>query len=381
MTDTDVAVADRTAAANEDDLLALRLDVRRFLARCIEDGVFEPQVDGWITGFSREFSSLLAAQGWVGMTIPRRYGGGGRSYVERFVVAEELLAAGAPVTAHWANERQFAPQLLRIGSEQQRQRFLPAIAKAEVVFVVGLSEPESGSDLASIRCRAKPVEGGWKLNGQKIWTTAAHRGDYMIVLCRTSEEEDRHDGMSQLVVDLTAPGVDVRPIVGMAGEAEFCEVFFDDVFVPDEDVLGDVGEGWRQALAELNLERSGPDRYMSTFPLLRRYVAAADLTDAQVAARVGELIAQLASMRSLALGVVQASEAGVDFGVDAALAKDAGTTFEQDSLDLLRDTGLPPDDAVLARLYAAATLASPTFTLRGGTNEIMRTITAKELLS
>ncbi len=203
----------------------------------------------------------------------------------------------------------------------------------------------------------------------------------MIVLCRTSEEEDRHDGMSQLIVDLTAPGVDVRPIVGMAGEAEFCEVFFDDVFVPDADVLGDVGEGWRQALAELNLERSGPDRYMSTFPLLSRYVAAADLADGQVAARVGELIAQLASMRSLALGVVQASEAGVDFGVDAALAKDAGTTFEQDSLDLLRDTGLPPDDAVLARLYDAATLASPTFTLRGGTNEIMRTITAKELLS
>ncbi|HEU4656056.1 MAG TPA: acyl-CoA dehydrogenase family protein [Capillimicrobium sp.] len=375
-------VADSPSAPPDDDALhALRLDVRRFLQRCIRDGVFEPQLDGWLTGFSREFSKLLAEQGWVGMTIPKRYGGAGRSYVERFVVAEELLAAGAPVTAHWANERQFAPQLLRIGTEEQRQRFLPAIARAEVVFVVGLSEPDSGSDLASIRCRAVPTDGGWLLSGQKIWTTAAHHGDYMIVLCRTSMEEDRHDGMSQLIVDLRAPGVEIRPIAGLNGEAEFCEVFFDDVFVPDADVLGDVGEGWRQALAELNYERSGPDRYMSTFPLLTRYAASADLSDPHVAARVGDVIAQMASMRSLALGVVEASEAGVDFGVDAALAKDAGTTFEQDSLDLLREAGLPESDAVLRRLFDAATLAAPTFTLRGGTNEILRTITAKELLA
>jgi alkylation response protein AidB-like acyl-CoA dehydrogenase len=363
-----------------DALTELRLEVRRFLAQCIEDGVFVPQLDGWISGFSREFSRLLASCGWVGMTIPTRYGGGGRSHVERFVVAEELLAAGAPVTAHWANERQFAPQLLRLGTEEQRMRFLPAIARAEVVFVVGLSEPDSGSDLASIRCRARPVDGGWMLSGQKIWSTAAHHGDYMIVLCRTSESEARHDGMSQLIVDLKAPGVDVRPIAGMDGEAEFCEGFFDDVFIPEADVVGDIGMGWRQALAELDLERSGPDRYMSTFPLLLRYVETADLGDAQVAARVGDVIAQVAAMRSLAIGVIEAHEAGLDFGVDAALAKDAGTTFEQESLELLREPGVP-DDLLLRRWLDVATLASPTFTLRGGTTEIMRTITARKLLA
>lgn len=359
----------------------LRLDVRRFLAQCVEDGVFEPQLEGWISGFSPEFSQLLAQRGWVGMTIPERYGGAGRSHAERFVVAEELLAAGAPVTAHWANERQFAPQLLRVGTEEQRQRFLPAIARAEVVFVVGLSEPESGSDLASLRCRARPVDGGWRLSGQKIWTTHAHHGDYSVVLCRTSEEEDRHDGMSQLIVDLRAPGVDVRPIAMMDGEPEFCEVFFDDVFVAQTDVLGDVGEGWRQALAELDLERTGPDRYMSTFPLLSRYVTSADLGDARVAACVGDIIAQTAALRGLTLGVIEAHEAGRDFGVDAALAKDAGTEFEQESLELLRETGLPSGDELLQRYMGVATLASPKFTLRGGTTEILRIVTARQLLA
>ncbi len=130
------------------------MEVREFLTQCLADGVFTPSLDGWMSGVSKSFSRLLAARGWVGMTIPKQYGGAGRSYLERFVVAEELLAAGAPVAAHWANERQFAPQLLRIGTEEQRRRFLPAIARAEVMFSIGLSEPDSGTDLASVRTRA-----------------------------------------------------------------------------------------------------------------------------------------------------------------------------------------------------------------------------------
>ena len=151
-------------------LTPLRMEVREFLTQCLADGVFTPSLDGWMSGVSKSFSRLLADRGWVGMTIPKEYGGGGRSYLERFVVAEELLAAGAPVAAHWVNERQFAPQLLRIGTEEQRRRFLPAIARAEVMFSIGLSEPDSGTDLASVRTRAVRAEGGWRLNGQKIWT-------------------------------------------------------------------------------------------------------------------------------------------------------------------------------------------------------------------
>jgi acyl-CoA dehydrogenase len=360
-------------------LTPLRMEVREFLTRCRSDGVFTPSLDGWMSGVSKSFSRLLAARGWVGMTIPTQYGGAGRSYLERFVVAEELLAAGAPVAAHWANERQFAPQLLRIGTEEQRRRFLPAIARAEVMFSIGLSEPDSGTDLASVRTRAARSEGGWRLNGQKIWSTNAHRADYLVALCRTSDAEDRHDGLSQLLVPLGAEGVEVRPIVDMTGEADFCEVFFSDVHIPDSDVIGEVGEGWRQALAELDYERSGPDRYMSTFPLLERFAATADLSDRQVAATLGQLIAEIVALRSLSIGVVQTSEAGIGFGVDAALAKDVGTTFEQDSLELIREAG-PHADEELRRYLNAARLASPAYTLRGGTNEILRTITARKLL-
>jgi acyl-CoA dehydrogenase len=360
-------------------LTPLRMEVREFLTRCRSDGVFTPSLDGWMSGVSKSFSRLLAARGWVGMTIPTQYGGAGRSYLERFVVAEELLAAGAPVAAHWANERQFAPQLLRIGTEEQRRRFLPAIARAEVMFSIGLSEPDSGTDLASVRTRAARSEGGWRLNGQKIWSTNAHRADYLVALCRTSDAEDRHDGLSQLLVPLGAEGVEVRPIVDMTGEADFCEVFFSDVHIPDSDVIGEVGEGWRQALAELDYERSGPDRYMSTFQLLERFAATADPSDRQVAGTIGQLIAGIVALRSLSIGVVQASEAGIGFGVDAALAKDVGTTFEQDSLELIREAG-PHADEELRRYLNAARLASPAYTLRGGTNEILRTITARKLL-
>ena len=195
------------AMSDLERLTPLRMEVREFLTQCLADGVFTPSLDGWMSGVSKSFSRLLAARGWVGMTIPKEYGGGGRSYLERFVVAEELLAAGAPVAAHWVNERQFAPQLLRIGTEEQRQRFLPAIARAEVMFSIGLSEPDSGTDLASVRTRAVRAEGGWRLNGQKIWTTNAHRADYLVALCRTSDAEDRHDGLSQLLVPLGAEGV------------------------------------------------------------------------------------------------------------------------------------------------------------------------------
>ena len=355
------------------------MEVREFLTRCRSDGVFTPSLDGWMSGVSKSFSRLLAARGWVGMTIPKHYGGAGRSYLERFVVAEELLAAGAPVAAHWANERQFAPQLLRIGTEEQRRRFLPAIARAEVMFSIGLSEPDSGTDLASVRTRAVRRKVGGGSTGRR--SGAPTRTEPITWWCCVEPATPRivTTVSAKLLVPLGADGVEVRPIVDMTGEADFCEVFFSDVDIPESDVIGEVGEGWRQALAELDYERSGPDRYMSTFPLIERFAATADLSDRQVAATLGQLIAEIVALRSLSIGVVQASEAGIGFGVDAALAKDVGTTFEQDSLELIREAG-PHVDGELRRYLDAARLASPAYTLRGGTNEILRSITARKLL-
>jgi acyl-CoA dehydrogenase len=331
-------------------------------------------VSGWDRAFSRE----LAERGWVGLTIPLRYGGQGRSQLERLMITEELLAAGAPVAAHWVTERQIAPMLLAVGTEEQRRRFLPRIARADVSFALGMSEPESGSDLASVRTRAERTDDGWLVSGQKIWTTSAQRADYVVVLCRTSKGE-RHEGLSQLIVDLRTPGVEVRPIPATIGDDEFCEVFFDDAFVPDEDLLGTVGEGWRQITTELGYERSGPERFMSNVPLLQEFVSAVPDNPMKQAV-VGELVARMVALRALAMNVASASDEGRPLTHEAALAKDAGSMYEQDTVELLHAIGCPGSHDVLARLMDHAIVAAPTVTLRGGTTEILRGIIAKDLV-
>jgi alkylation response protein AidB-like acyl-CoA dehydrogenase len=367
-------------STNLQALRELAAEVRAYLRTRRLDGAFEPHCDGWADDWDREFSRELAVKGWVGMTIPTAFGGGGRSHAERFVVAEELLAAGAPVAAHWVTERQIAPQILKLGTESQRERFLRGIARAEISFCLGMSEPSSGSDLASVRTRATPVDGGWLVNGQKIWTGNAHRADYMLALCRTSQEDDHHAGLSQLIIDLRAPGVDARPIPAAVGDDHFAEVFIDDAFVADEDVLGSVGAGWRQVTAELGYERGGSDRFMSNLPLLEAYVERAAPHDDHAYAQVGELIARAVAQRALAMNVMESAQEGRDFAADAALSKDAGNLYEQDTAEVIRALGVPDDDDTLNALLEHAVLFAPTITLRGGSTEVLRGITARTLV-
>jgi len=213
----------------------LRAQVREFLG----SWAFTPRCDSWLTGADPAFSRALGERGWLGMTLPERYGGHGRSPLERFVVIEELLAAGAPVGAHWIADRQTGPSILAHGTEEQKQRFLPAIARGEGFFAIGMSEPDSGSDLASVRTRAEvDGEGGWRLNGTKVWTSGAHIAHAILLLARSAPlENDRHAGLSQFIVPLPSEGVTIRPILGLSGEHHFNEVVFDDVFVPWENVF------------------------------------------------------------------------------------------------------------------------------------------------
>jgi acyl-CoA dehydrogenase len=368
------------AVTTPDQLRELAAEVRAYLRTRRAEGAFEPHCDGWADDWDPEFSRELATHGWVGMTIPTEYGGGGRTHAERFVVAEEILAAGAPVAAHWVTERQIAPQIARLGSEDQRRRFLPGIAAGEISFCLGMSEPGSGSDLASVRTRAKPAEGGWTVTGQKIWTGNAHRADYMLALVRTSEEDNHHAGLSQLIIDLHAPGVDARPIPAMVGDDHFAEVFIDDAFVPAENVLGSIGAGWRQVTTELGYERGGSDRFMSNLPLLQEFVARTDAADDHTFAEVGELVARAVAQRALAMQVMEAAGSGGDFAADAALAKDAGNLYEQDTAEAIRTLGVPADDEVLVPLLEHAVLFAPTITLRGGSTEVLRGITARQLV-
>ncbi|QIY74833.1 acyl-CoA dehydrogenase family protein [Streptomyces sp. RLB1-33] len=362
-------------------LAALRADVRRFLAEQIAAGRFTPAVDTWLTGWNTEFSQALAAQGWLGMTIPIEYGGLGRSFVERFVVTEELLVAGAPVAAHWIADRQAAPSLLRFGSELQKQRFLPAIARGECFWALGMSEPDSGSDLASVRTRAERVEGGWRLTGTKVWTSGAHHAHAMSVLARTSPADptNRHAGLSQLIVELPSPGVEIRPILGMNGGHDFNEVTFDGAFVPDERVLGDVGAGWHQVTAELGYERSGPERVLSTYVLLAELVDATRDGQVRRHADLGRYVARVASLHHLSSAVAAALERHAPVETAAAVVKVLGTTTEGDIADLadrLIAAGSPPE---LRDLASQAVVQRPGFTLRGGTNEVLRGVIAREM--
>lgn len=361
---------------------ALQAEVRAFLDQELPPGSYRPGL-GMDAEHRPAFSRHLGERGWVGMAIPPRYGGAGRGPVDRFVVVEELLAAGAPVAAHWVADRQTAPTLLAYGSEAQKERFLPAIAAGECYFSIGMSEPDAGSDLAAVRTRAARADGGWVLSGTKVWTTNAHLNHFFVVLCRTSPPaDDRHQGLSQLIVDLSSPGVQVNPITSLDGGHHFNEVVLDEVAVPDDMVLGEVGHGWRQVTSELSLERSGPDRFLSAWPLL--VAALAEHPDLAAAPDVvGRLVARTWAIRQLSLSVARSIEAGVDPAVEAAMVKDLGTCFEQHmvgELGALADAEMDPTSTSTFRsLLARATLLAPSFTIRGGTTEILRTVAARGL--
>lgn len=364
---------------------ALRAQVRAFIADELAAGRFTPACDNWLGGFDPDFSRRLAARGWLGMTLPREYGGHGRTALERYVVNEELLAVGAPVAAHWVGDRQTGPSLLRYGTEEQKRYFLPKLVAAEVFFAIGMSEPGSGSDLASVRTRGERVDGGWELTGTKLWTSNAHRADWFFVLCRTEPlGEDRHAGLSQFIVDLKSPGISIRPVPILTGAHHFNEVVMERVFVPDSRVLGQIGQGWHQVTSELAFERSGPERFMSTFPVLQEFLRVIGTDpDPHTAQAIGELAAELWSLRRMSLSVAAALQRGEAPDVAAALVKDLGTRFESEVFERVRllVEAAPSLHARrrLDQLLAQAILHSPGFTLRGGTNEILRGVVARAL--
>jgi acyl-CoA dehydrogenase len=369
----------------EHDTTALRAEVRQFLAEALDAGTFVPRCDAWLSGHDPAFSQELGRRGWIGLNWPSRYGGRDRPEIERYAITEELLGAGAPVAAHWIAQRQSGPLLLRFGTEEQRQRFLPAIARGECYFAICMSEPDAGSDLAAVQTRARPVEGGWSVTGRKVWTSHAHRSQYAILFCRSAPpSDDRHAGFSQFILDLAAPGVAVRPIRLLTGEAHFNEVVLDGVFIPDCLVVGEIGNGWAQVTSELGYERSGPERFMSPMPLLLAWLGSLGSNpDAASAELLGRLTARLWSLRQLSVSVTAGLQRGDDVATSAALVKELGTRLEQDLVEALRVAiGREPDPAGPDRLevlLAQAITASPGFTLRGGTNEILRGIVARAL--
>jgi alkylation response protein AidB-like acyl-CoA dehydrogenase len=363
------------------DAPALRSNLRAFLAEHQPTGDAASRANCWDQP-DKEFSRKLGAAGFLGMTWPVEYGGGGKHPLERYIVVEELLAAGAPIAAHWVADRQTGPLILRYGTEAQRHNYLPRFAAGECYACIGLSEPGAGSDLASLRTSAVRTSGGWRINGQKIWTSGAHHAHVMLALVRTEAGSERGAGLSQLLIDMDTPGITVRPIVDLSGKHSFNEVFFDDVMVPLDALVGTEGEGWRQATAELAIERSGPERYLSCHALLVALIdhARAHPSDAPTAL-IGRLTADLWALRQLSRSVAAKLASGEDPVVEAAISKDLGNIYEQEMPRLIQDA-IEIDltsGSELARVLHLLLLISPSFSLRGGTREILRGIIARGL--
>jgi len=373
-----------TAIPPEDE--ALRGEVREFLARAMQGVPAHVRAKSW-SGYDSAFSRELGRKGWLGLTLPKEYGGGGRSPYARYVMVEEFLNFGAPVGSHWIADRQSAPLILKYGSEAQKRFYIPPICRGESFFCIGMSEPNAGSDLASVKARAIPDANGWILNGQKIWTTNAHNCHYMIALVRTSgTAEDRQKGLSQLIVDLKLPGVTVRPIRDLSGESHFCEVFFDNVRLPADALIGAEGKGWEQVTAELAFERSGPERLYSSIVLFDEWLAFVRTPQGRTREALelaGRIVAQLAPLRAMSIAVTGKLAKGESPIVEAALVKDLGTGVEQLIPAAIADDlySRQPQDIPMELLHTLdyVTQVAPSFSLRGGTRDILRGMIARGL--
>lgn len=375
-----------TPPATTERAETLRTEVRTFLAKELRDRTPAERAQSWV-GSDKAFSRKMGERGWLGMTWPLEYGGAERSALERYVVLEEVLAAGAPVGFHWIAERQSGPSLLRYGTDEQKRLILPGIAAGETCFCIGMSEPDSGSDLAATRTRATRVQGGWVVNGTKLWTSGAHYADYMILFCRTGTGDDRHGGVSQFVVEMKGAqrnGMMVRPVLDMRGQHHFNEVVLEDLLLPEEALLGKEGDGWKQVTGELAYERSGPDRFLSSFTLLVEVVRALGNAPSERAMEaVGRITSHIMALRRLSRSVAGMLQAGADPALQAAVVKDMGNVLEQETVEVVRLLmDAEPDegsDAAVVAVLAQMIMTAPSFSLRGGTREILRGIIARGL--
>lgn len=365
----------------------IRQGVRDHLEQLRRDGVWSHGPGGWAR-HNVEFSRAIGRLGWIGMTWPKPYGGQGKSSIERYLVTEELLAAGAPMRAHWAADRQVGPLILQYGTEAQRQRFLPLIATGGCAIALGLSEPDAGSDLYAIRTMAKKVEGGWKLNGRKLWSSQAHLARYLSTLVRTAPRtERRNEGFTRLLIDLSLPGVTLRPVIDITQEHSFNEVTFDDVMIADDMVIGEVGNAWAQLTgSELTHERASPDRWTNQYDMLRLLVDKLGPTPSEhQAIATGRLVANLWTLHHMSLSIAGALQQGGNPSLEAAVVKDLGTTYEQSIPEVAR--GLVCESAMAAfaagdefeQVLAYSLTSAPSLSIKGGTREVLRNTIARAL--
>jgi len=370
----------------------LREEVRDFLEEELRQGSFEPSCDAWIMGHSPEFTRKVAQRGWIGLNWPKEYGGQGRSYIDRLILTEEMLRYGAPAACHWFADRQIGRSLVAFGTEEQRRELLPSIVRGEAYVGLGLSEPEAGSDLASLQTRAIEDGDDFIIDGQKVWTSGAQSVNYIYLAVRTDPEVPKHKGISEFIVETNLPGITIRPLTDITGGQHFNEVFFDSARVPKKCLIGEKDRGWYQIVSQLDYERSGMERLMGNYPLLKALIDFTKETkrsgkplsqEALIRHKLAQLEIELEVGRLLIYRVALVMDEGRVPNWEAAMAKTYGTTFEQCLAStaieilglygqLLGGSKLVPIQGMASQSY----LASQGYSLQGGTSEILKNIIA-----
>jgi alkylation response protein AidB-like acyl-CoA dehydrogenase len=351
---------------------ALREQAREVARSAVER--YGRENDSWINGFSKEFAKELSALGWIGLTWPKEFGGQGRPPVDRLIIGEELIAAGAPIAAMWFADRQMGPALIAFGRPDQQEAFLPGILSGDTTWCIGMSEPNAGSDLASLTTSAVRDGDEFVINGQKIWTSFGAVADYVYLICRTSTDGPPHEGISEVIVPMTSPGIEVRPITDMTTNRHFCEVFFTDVRVPVSNLVGVEGAAFKQTMRQLEHERGGIDRLVSNHALYRMAVERADTTDPIIRQEIAALETGYRVGRILvAREVLGQAPKGFSAATKCFCTEHEWRVAEFVSRVFGAEATLW-SDVVHGLLYA------PGYTIMGGTSNVMRNILGERVL-
>lgn len=374
-----------------------REEVRSFLEEELRQGSFQPSCDAWIQGYSLEFTRKIAQRGWIGMTWPEKYGGQGRSHIDRLIMTEEILRYGAPAACHWFADRQIGSSILRYGTEEQKKEYLPRIIRGEAYIGLGMSEPEAGSDLASLQTRAVKDGDVYIVDGQKTWTSCGKFMNYIYLVARTDPMVPKHRGISEFVVDVSLPGVSISPIIDITNSEAWADVFFDGVRVPRQCLIGEENNGFYQILNQIDYERGGLERLMGNYALFDAIIRYARETrrngkalseDTLVRHKLAQLQVEFEVGRLLCYRVALVIDRGRSPNVEAAMSKTYSTTFEQHlastAMEILGLYGQLLPDSVRVPIRGLAPhsyLASKGYSLQAGTSEILKNIIAGRGLS
>ena len=370
----------------------LRQEVSDFLEEELRQGLWQPSCDAWIMAYDPEFTKRVAQTGWIGLTWPKEYGGQGRSFIDRLILTEEMLRYGAPAACHWFADRQIGGAIVRYGTEEQRGELLPIILKGEAYVGLGMSEPEAGSDLASLKTRAIEDGDDYIIDGQKVWTSGGSRMNWIYLVARTDPDAPKHRGISEFFFQTGLPGVDVRPIVDITGGVHFNEVFFDSVRVPKKYLIGEKNRGFYQILHQLDYERSGMERLMANYPLFEALIQYAKETkrngkplaeEPVIRSKLAQLKIELEIGRLHMYRVAVVMDEGRAPNWESSMSKVYGTAFEQRLASMAMEIAglygqLSPDSkwAPMSGMAYHSYLSSKGYSLQAGTSEVLKNILA-----